>query len=409
MIRVGLKGGRLRRMASHSDQLPNFDGENTGGLLSGLLADEEDFDRRSLWRLGSWGVGTVAAVVIAVLANQSSLRAHMDQVASDDLARQAQQLRTAARESQNETRRLASAVDTLNGDRDRLYSRISMLEQGLDSVTGSIAKQNPAAPQAVTAPQTAAAPSGPADLASQSPSQAAAPAPAVAPVATTPAATAEKPRAEPPVADAGTAAPVEQTGSTVTPATPLMPSKSMMAPPDSAATKLIEPEKPPSAISAEPMPEVVASAVDAIEPDKLAIQRTQFAVDVGTANSLAGLRALWRGLLKSNSALAALQPIVAIREGNNGLGMQLRLVAGPLSDAAAAARICAALVEGQRGCGTTVFDGQRLAMKPDRQLMSVPASPIKPARKRSNAKPLASAEPPPKSEGLTLSSLFSRR
>ena len=44
------------------------------------------------------------------------------------------------------------------------------------------------------------------------------------------------------------------------------------------------------------------------------------------------MRALWRGLLKSrsNAALAALRPIIVIKEGNNGLGMQLRLVAGPL-------------------------------------------------------------------------------
>jgi hypothetical protein len=413
MIRVGLKGGRLRRMARNSDQLPNFDGENTGGLLSGLLAEEEELDRRSLWRLGSWGVGTVAAVVIAVLANQSALRAHMDLVASDDLARQAQQLRTVARESQNETRRLASAVDTLNGDRDRLYTRITTLEQGLDSVTGSITKQNQAmaAPQATAAPSAALTPSVPADPPSvaQAPVQAAAPAPAVAPVATTAVTTAEKPRAA--IADAGPAAPVEQTGSTPTPATPLMPAKSMMAPPDSAATKLIEPEKPASAVSSEPIPEVVASiaAGDTIEPDKLAIQRTQFGVDVGTANSLAGLRALWRGLLKSNSALAALQPVVAIREGNKGLGMQLRLVAGPLGDAATAARICASLLEGQRTCGTTVFDGQRLAMKPDEPASAIKPVSIKPVRKRSNAKPVASADPPPKSEGLTISSLFSRR
>ena len=48
-----------------------------------------------------------------------------------------------------------------------------------------------------------------------------------------------------------------------------------------------------------------------------------------------GLRALWRGLLKSrsNAPLMALRPIIVIKEGNSGLGMQLRLVAGPLSDA----------------------------------------------------------------------------
>ena len=418
-------------MASHSDQLPNFDGENTGGVLSGLLAEEEDFDRRSLWRLGSWGVGTVAAVVIAVLANQSALRSHMDLVASDDLARQAQQLRTVARDSQNETKRLASAVETLNADRDRLYTRVTVLEQGLDSVTGSIAKQNSttAATQAVPAPAAAAAPAAPTQPQSASQSPAPAPAPAVAPdpapvaapVATTAAAAAEKPRTDAAAADssAATVAPVAQTGSispAVTPATPLMPPKSMMAPPDAAAAKLIEPDKPISPVTAAPIPEVVASLspVADAQADQLAIQRTQFAVDVGSANSIGGLRALWLGLLKSNSALAALRPVIAVKEVRNGFGMQLRLLAGPLSDAAAAAKICAALVEGQRPCETTVFDGQRLAMQGDEKINAAlppsikPAS-IKPWRKRSNPKPVASAEPPPKPGGLTFSSLFNRR
>jgi hypothetical protein len=238
-------------------------------------------------------------------------------------------------------------------------------------------------------------------------------------VATTTPATAEKPRADDAVADAGpaTVASVGPGGSTASTATPLMPAKSMMAPPDSAATKLIEPDKPASVVAASPMPDVVASVSpsDQAAADPLAVQRTEFAVDVGSASSLGGLRALWRGLLKSNAALGSLRPLIAVKESSNGLGMQLRLVAGPLSDAAAAAKICAALVEGQRSCETTVFDGQRLAIKADEQSISAkPFTPIKPAsirpvRRRSPAKPVASVEPPPKPEGLTLSSLFSRR
>jgi hypothetical protein len=116
---------------------------------------------------------------------------------------------------------------------------------------------------------------------------------------------------------------------------------------------------------------VVASAppADDAEPDeatapKAALHRTEFGVDLGNANSLPGLRALWRGLLKSrsNAALTSLRPIIVIKENSTGLGMQLRLVAGPLTDAAAAAKICAGLIENERPCETTVFDGQRLAM-----------------------------------------------
>src|ERR1700682_259560 len=178
-------------MAQDSDHLAGFDTENTGGFLSGLLADEDHIDRRALWRLGSWGVATVGAVIVAVLAGQSSIGLHREQMASGDLARQ-QQIQSVAKESQNEARRLASAIETLNSDRDRLYARVTVLEQGLDSVSGAIARQNsaPAWPQAATtAPAT---PEPPQQPAAQNPT----PAPVVSPVAAAPAKPAEKPTAD---------------------------------------------------------------------------------------------------------------------------------------------------------------------------------------------------------------------
>jgi hypothetical protein len=190
-----------------------------------------------------------------------------------------------------------------------------------------------------------------------------------------------------------------------------------MAPPDPAAGKLIEPEAPAGAVTAAPTPEVASvQPADNAEQDaapaaaKLAVQRTEFAVDIGTANSIGGLRALWRGLVKSNTALAALRPIIAVKEGRNGLGMQLRLVAGPLGDAAAAARICATLTEGRKACETTVFDGQRLAMQTDEPSDSTKPDLTKPAEhKRILAKRPATPEPPKKPETSAFSSLFGKR
>jgi hypothetical protein len=403
-------------MAGDPDQLAkSFETENTGGMLSGFLAEEDPFDRRSLWRLGSWGVASVGAVVVAVLTNQSSIGWRHDQVAAADLARQSRQIQSVAKESQNETRRLASAIDTLNGDRDRLYSRLTVLEQGLDSVTSSIARQSSGAPSAQTLPPPAATTEP--KSAAQNPA-----APVVTPPATA-AATVAKPlaavtvtMAEPGPATVASVEPVNSNTSAATPATPLMASKSVMAPPDPAAGKLIEPA--PASAAGTPAPEAVASVSPAdspgpeaaaqTPPELAAVQRTEFAVDVGGARSLEGLRALWRGLVKSNTALAALRPVIVVKEGHNGLGMQLRLVAGPLSDAAAAARICAALVEGQRPCETTVFDGQRLAMKAEPSASITPA-PVKPApRRRSAVKPVANAEPK-KPETSTLSALFGKR
>src|SRR5438105_6142882 len=167
-------------MAKDSDPLADaFGTKETGGLFSGLVAEESSYDRGMMWRLGAWSVAAVAAVVLAVFANQAQLGWRRDQVASADLARQADRLQILTKESQNEARRLASAIETLNTDRDRLYSRVTVLEQGLDSVTGAIAKQHPA----LASPPAAAA---------AEPAQAAPPGPVVGPVATTPAASAEK-------------------------------------------------------------------------------------------------------------------------------------------------------------------------------------------------------------------------
>ncbi len=403
-------------MAKDSDHLAgSFDTENTGGFLTGFLAEEDNFDRRTLWRLGSWAAASVGAVIVAVMSNHSSIGLHRDQVAGTDLARQSQQIQSVAKESQNEARRLASAIETLNGDRDRLYSRVTVLEQGLESATGAIARQSPAA----ALPQVAATASAGTEPQSSTPQNPVA-APMVSPVAAAaPATPAEKPAVDTAAArNSGSAAgPSVAQGTSNSPATPtampLMASKSMLAPPDAAAGKLIKPETAANAVTASPMPEVVAPAASADDAErdppwaassKVAVQRTEFGVDVGGANSLGGLRALWRGL-KSNTALAALRPIIVVKESTTGLGMQLRLVAGPLADAAAAAKICAALLESQRPCETTVFDGQRLAMKAEEPPASIKPAP--PRRRRSGKR--AVVEEPPQKPETALSSLFTRR
>jgi hypothetical protein len=477
-------------MAKDSDRLRRgFDIGETGGALSGLLAEEDEFDRRSLWRLGTWAAVSVGAVVIALVTNQSSIGLRREQTASADLLRQTQQAQLAAKDSQSEARRLASAVETLNSDRDRLYSRVAVLEQELDSVTGAIARQAPTAPpsQAGAGPtspsqaspsQASASAAPPANPSAPSPSSAnpsvssSASSPSAAPVpiaSTAPAATASvdppAPAAKPSPA-APVVAPVAATAPAVaekqdklayaaappdpspvmksvaaqqqpTPAQPsgsLMAPKSMMGPPDPAAGKLIEPVAPPRAVTAAPLPEMAAitpKVTEEAEPDstpealELVARRTEFGVDVGGANSVPGLRALWRGLLKSrtNAALTTLRPIIVIKENNNGLGMQLRLVAGPINDAAAAAKICVSLTVNDRGCTTTVFEGQRLTMGGDEQAKA-DARTVSEAKPTSDAKadsaPKGSShrryagkhspkeDEAPKSEPSTLSLIFGR-
>jgi hypothetical protein len=212
------------------------------------------------------------------------------------------------------------------------------------------------------------------------------------------------------------------------PATPLIAAQSMMAPPDPAAGKLIEqPGKALNPVIASPIPDVVAAAPSAADSEadddtapKVSLQRTEFGVDLGSANSVNGLRALWLGLLKSrsNAPLTALRPIIVIKEATGGLGMQLRLVAGPLNDAGAAARICAVLTENKRPCETAIFDGQRLSLKPDDPPPTAAKPTLRPRGIAKRAAATAAAvveeapkkpEAPPVTTQTTLSTFFSRK
>lgn len=472
-------------MAKKSDKSAGALDADKAGLLTGLFAEENEFDPRSLWRIGTWGVAAVGAVVLAVTSNQWSLGSKRDRLAAADLSRQARQIQSLTKDSQNETRRLAAAIDTLNNDRDRLFSRVTVLEQGLDSVTGTVAKRTaaiaastaPKSPPSVAPPpatlMAATAPpadkSPPAASRPNQPGQTIPPATqastTVAPttvssttvspttVASTPAETPHTDAAKPD--SAATIASLPQIAA-IKPAVPLAPAaapapapaaalgapKSMSASPDRAVPKLVEaaktaepaPEAPtPHAPAKSPAAEVATAPPDAGNEDKASdkpedkdqekaavaadgakIQRTEFAVELGGANSIPGLRALWRGLMKSNRAeLGELRPIIVLREGTNGLGMQLRLAAGPLQNAAEAARICAGLAERKRTCETTVFDGQRLAMGADEKPAASgkqPAAAAKPSSYRHyyprHAKKEEPPPPPPKQESSTFSSLF---
>lgn len=453
-------------MAKQSGRLaPTAQSEKGGSPLTGLFAEENEFDRRALWRIGSWGAAAVGAVTLAVVSNQWSLGLRREQLAAADLTRQSQQIQSLTKESQTETRRLASAIETLNNDRDRLFSRVTVIEQGLDSVTGALAKQATpdaapsAAPRASAAPQASAA--GPSQASQQSALAAQAPVPAaVATTAVNPAVP-DKPRAD---AGKSTTSSAANAGpaSTATISPPQMSAaagaslmaRSMMSPPDPAAPKLIEVAKPADPVLSDAKPvgsqatdtrtsdakatdgkaadattaeakmagktdgkteekanarepeaastatsETVASAnaMDGSETEaaSVAAKRTDFAVELGSANSVGGLRALWRGLRHLNGELGALNPIIVIKEARTGLGMQLHLAAGPLKDAAAAAKICAVLAEARRPCETTVYDGQRLAMKAD---AAPPAS--RPASE-ANSPTRPDARPDPRAEGKT--------
>ena len=425
---------------NQKDLIGSSPADGSGGRQRSFLASETEFDRRTLLRLGSRGLGSITAVIIAVLAHRAGGR--QAQVSAADLASQSQQIQSIARGSENEVRRLSSAIDTLNNDRDRLFARVTVLEQGLDSVTGSISRNTAATPslsalQAIPPgpPWTPDEPNPDASRATASVTNAHPP-PALAPVATAAQAeTVEPPAAKTPAVKISAVktpaampppaspSPVESSPanppSTISPsanpaaaakppamAAPAMPvtsraaSKPAAIAHDPSATGPGKPDETAATTPAKPGPQkdgephksgdtkndakskgppiVIsgpATAVPPLPPAPIPAAHTDFGIDLGSANSIKGLRLLWRSILKSEAKeLTSLRPIIALKERSNGArGMQLRLVAGPLSDAAEAAKICAVLSENGRTCETAIFNGQRLDMEEGKENTAVSA------------------------------------
>jgi hypothetical protein len=199
-----------------------------------------------------------------------------------------------------EGRRLAETVRSLAADRDRLLARVATLEQSLDGVTGSIARVEKA---------TRATPGSPA--------------PSVVPAA--PVAAAPAPSAPP----AASAAPPEAT-----------PSRNA---PDEDLTSSI------------PMPQPAPN---------LGPAKAEYGLDLGSATTVEALRTAWTAALRRHGPLLeGLRPLVLMRERPRPNGMELRLIAGPVPSAAAAARLCVSMTAAGGVCAPSVFEGQRLAVR----------------------------------------------
>ncbi|MCB1392178.1 SPOR domain-containing protein [Nitrobacter sp.] len=430
--------------------------DESGGWAGGFLADEDGFDRRALWRLGSWGAGSIGAVIIAFLAYNSGAGLRPQQTAVADLAKQSPQLEI-AKAAEKEIRRLSVAIDTLNGDRDRLFARVAALEQEFESVTGSISQNARTRTEATMAaapptmePDPAKKPDSVVNASTTTNASTEAPLSATVAFTMADAAAAVKPSVAPsPVDDSSKSGNVQPTPSTpitpgtgasaatATPVTPQAASQPAPAAHDPPATMPRERDKTAALETAELEAErnlhhhkeaqnVAASTppiADAPQspplPPSPAIPapHTDFGVDLGSAGSIKGLRALWQNLLQSEAKeLTSLHPMIVLKETNNGSGTQMRLVAGPLADAAAAAKICAVLSENGRTCGTAVFEGQRLLAKGDSKggdaAMTRKPKPTRVSRHRHSRK-LTSVEapapssPPPPPQPSTFGSIFS--
>ena len=412
--------------------------------LDKLIADEEESDRAMLWRLGSWGIAAVAALTVGLASGQLPGAAQRSDAAATELARQTQRLDGLARETGQETRRLSAAIDTLNQDRDRLFSRMTSVEQGLDTVTGSIArpasaiapdtvankpddKPPPVAPKETAAtpppvlavapvvevprdpgkaaPKEAAKPSDPPPVAQPKPSaetaikkadRSDAARPLTATAATVEAAS--EAAANPASANAATVGPLASNGAAAA------DSAATLAVAKPGATPALTAPTPPSAIVSSPLPAlpIDANQFDAATQAEAPVERTQFGLDLGGASSMTGLRSLWNGVRKSHGAqLGEFRPLLAIKPSKNGLGLQVHVVAGPIADAAAAAKLCAQLIADQRDCEATVFDGQRLVLDPADAKTKAPATAHRARHRQTRRDEPLETRPPPKPSMLT--------
>jgi hypothetical protein len=286
---------------------------------------------RELWRICLWGTAAAVALIVAVYAGSTD--------AGVDRARHAVlQLREVVMPSgikpsraldAIEGSKLAETVRVLTADRERLIARIAALEHNVDDITSSITRAEKAA-QSVAPP--------PAQLS---------PPPVMWAVPSPPLVMSAVP-SPPPVMPAAPSPPPAMSAvpQTTAPTNP---------PEDEVTSSTGKPEVPPSESAAPTAPTRAA-------PNQ--VTKRQFGIDLGGAPSEDALRALWTSALRRHGVLIEnLRPVVLTREHPRGGGVGYRLIAGPIADAAKAARFCAAITASGGVCQPAMYEGQRLAVR----------------------------------------------
>ena len=279
---------------------------------AGAAAEQGDAGLSAMIHVGLWG-GAAAACLLAVALATRTETGQGRFVAAFGAGTGTAEVASsppAPRDSDVDARRMVETIRNLTEDRDRLLARMTALERNYEDVTGSIGRlANSARPPAEPVPpaQTPPPPVDPAPVASipaSAPASAAAPspAPAVKPASTT-------------------------------------------------------------AAAATPLPVATAAAPATPEPAEPVSTRSEFGVDIGGGPTLASLRVAWDRIKRNHASLLdGLRPVIAVRD-NRGGQVELRLIVGPIANAAVAARLCASLAAAGLSCQPTMFEGQRLALR----------------------------------------------
>lgn len=316
-------------------------------------------------RIAGWGFAAAAAVAIAVSAGRSEIGQRRAAVALNPAQSEATRLATSqaltrADEAEREVRRLGETVQALGADRDKLSNRVAALERSLEDLTGSIALTQPARRPAMDLLMAPGSSSG------------------------TPL---RPPDTSPPTGSVADRASLGQTP-------PRIDAPISLAPDDAAAAgspaapggiplPRADPRRPGQAASRAPSPSHIAageaaapdgpSSSPAVEEITPAASGTSIGgpagkrhgIDLGSATSIEGLRALWKKIQhgRTSPLIAELKPVVSVHDAAQPGSVELRLVAGPVPSALAASRLCAALSAAGTPCRATTFDGQSLAAR----------------------------------------------
>jgi hypothetical protein len=263
-------------------------------------------------------------------------------------------------ETERETRRLSDAMRALTSAREQLAGRLTLLERRLEDLTGSMSLTQPLRHPPAAA--LAALSAGPGTEAG----------PKVEPPGSPVPATAETPPAAKPTTtnDSREAAPAEPAAAPA-PAPTLAAEPPVGAVPPVPAADVPLPRPSPLAVAQAAGPpsgtrNVGGPATAAGEVATGAVApRPRLGVDLGAAATVDGLRGLWTRIRESQTPLLDdLRPLIAVKEtARPGGGVELRLLAGPVPNAGAAARLCGALTASGIACRATAFDGQKLAVQ----------------------------------------------
>ena len=277
-----------------------------------------------------------------------------------------------------EMARLQDALRAMAAEREQLTARIDQLERSVGDITASIntVKERTALPSPpVIPPAPRLAPSLP-------PEAAAPPPPPPAP----PPAIASLPPSVPPAADPIAPAPVVTAPVAEAPRAPAPPPLGAPSRPGQISSRpptpksiQIAPQFPPQAgrppaqiptaakpstthVQQTPQPQLTTNPTPSAANS--VAMKTEFGVDLGGDTSMDGLRARWANVKGNNSVmLEGMRPLVSVREGQKPGTVELRLIAGPVPNAGAAARVCANLQTTGIACQTTEYDGQKLSLR----------------------------------------------